>query len=261
MKKLSLIFIAIIIISAVLYSSAWYYMAGKINQHVTQFYKVNGPIQGISFYGEFPEISGFPFAPRITYKKGFFTKNYTANFDTLVVSGFPIPGQIITANILGKLYIQRKDLQKSIVLKQPMVQLIMPASVPKSSYQHDIQEWQEEVGKIEIIQTLLGYDDFLFKAKGIIGLDRNLQFMANLDTRTYGYESFINFFIYTGTIKPAIGALTLSGLNAVAQTDKTTNQKFVEMNLMVQNQQLSLGPIKLKNKFGKKEWPQKSYRN
>ena len=244
MKKIKILLSVFVLIGA-FYSGAWFYMAHVLGQKLDQFYYGDAAAMGIKLYGPEPEISGFPFAPKITYLHGFEKDSTYVSFDELIIEGFPIPSLPITMSAPNGAIIEKDGM--NMVMDYADLKFITPKSLPKSGYRYHVEKWQKEVGKINITSSKITYKDLSINSKGYLGLDSNLQLDVFLNTKTYDYETLINFFISTGTIKPFVGALTLSGMNGMAKTDEQTGEKFVDLDFVVKKQQVAFGPIKLKN--------------
>jgi hypothetical protein len=220
-------------------------MAQRIDDYLTQYYTVDGPAEGIQFYGEKPVVSGFPFAPVVTYKDGFEKDNVLIYFDTLIISGFPIPSLPIMIEASGDIQLVNQNIKEKIKADKIDLKFIMPRYFPRSAQKQDIAQWQQDVGTVEIMGADFINSEVNIHGEGLLGLDQNLQLSSHLKTKTYGYESAINFFVGLGTVKPFVGALAISGLNSIALTDPTTYKNYVELTIMVKNRELFFGPIKI----------------
>ena len=75
------------------------FMAHTFKKEINKFYEIDGPLLGYEFYGDNPDISGFPFKPVITYEKGFARNQMTFKFDKLVISAIPLPAQPLDIKI------------------------------------------------------------------------------------------------------------------------------------------------------------------
>lgn len=241
LKKLLIIFVVL----GVLYSGAWGYMAYKMGEIITQYYTIDGPAKGIAFYGEAPRISGFPFSPIITYKDGLEKDNVLIYFDTLTLSGFPIPTRSMTLEINGDISLVDKNTDIKIDADRFMVKFIVPKSLPASARKSDIANWQKDVGTLTLLDALFATKTVNIEGAGTFGLDDNLQITTDLKTKTFGYDALISFFVETGDINPFVGALTISGLNALAVDDPLTNKKYVELDIIINKSQIYLGPLTL----------------
>jgi hypothetical protein len=242
MKTLKIILSIFILLSCV-YSGAWFYMAHIINQKLTQFHYGDAPQMGINFYSEIPRVSGFPFEPKIIYRDGFKRDEIFIYFDELVIKGFPIPTRPISVSAPNDFRIKSLDGSINIALDYVDLEFIAPKSLPQSGYEFHIKQWQEEVGKIDVIRYNFASKNLIVNSKGSVGLDDNLQLDVFLNTKTFDYESFINFLVSIGTIQPFVGALSLSGMNSIAQKDKISGEKFVDLDFKIKDQQMSFGPI------------------
>ena len=266
MKKIKII-IGIFILLAATYSGGWFYMAHKINRAIDQFYLVDGPNQDILFIAERPKLSGFPLTPTVTYSSGVETKNYTLAFKEIVFTGFPIPQFPMKIEIFGNDRLNEQgevfrqniefynlNTNNSLILEHVELIFITPESAPLSAHRVSIEKWKKEVDQIDIKNIFIKADDIKVKGQGYLALDDNLQLDVNLLTRSYNYADIVNYFVSVGTIKPFIGAMSISGLDSAAKTDPTNNEKYVELDFMVKDNLISLGPLKLK-KLEPIKWP------
>lgn len=229
---------------AVLYTGGWFFMAYKINQSMGQFYTTDAPALGYKFYGEQPKVYGFPLAPTITYTKGFENKSALVTFDELTVKGFPIPTFSLDLMIRNNLNIQDKNTRQSIDLDFLTARILIPTSLPKSSHQVDIQEWQESVGAIDVKDFTTAKSGMTIKAAGTIGLDTQLQPTLYQDATIKGHEALIEFLVETGALKPLPAALALSALNAMVQENPKTKEREVNLSIKIQDRVLFLGPMR-----------------
>lgn len=240
MKKLKSLILVTITLSA-FYSGAWFFMGYKINQSVDHFYTEN---KNISFYGEKPVLSGFPFAPVMTYHKGFTTKNMKMNFSEITVKGFPIPTWPLTVNINKPLTLTATQTHKSLKLDHLKAVITIPKSFPKSTKKNDVSAWQKTVGHINVKSFKTAKAGMKIFAKGHIGLDDNLQPILDLNSTITDHAKLVQFFVETGELKPLPAALALSALNAMVQTTPKTNEDYVDITLKIQDRVLFLGPIR-----------------
>ncbi len=220
-------------------------MAHQINKSIDQFYNVDGPAQGIEFYGSQPNVTGFPFKPTILYEKGIRVQDTYIYFSSISIKAFPIPN--LPLNILTPDGANIKYDNHIVALDYIDASFKIPKSLPNSIKKNDIKKWQENVGFIELLESQITKEDLIIKSKGLIGLDNILQLDVTLDLNLQGYESFIQTLVEMDAIKPFVGALTLSGMNGMALTDAKSGQKYVTIDFTIQNQQATLGPIKIGN--------------
>jgi hypothetical protein len=244
MKKVKITLLILVIFSG-LYSGAWYYMSHVIDQKITQFYYGDAPMKKITLYGTPPRISGFPFQPKITYNGGLEKDGVKIYFKELIVTGFPIPNLPLTLSFPHGINIKNDNNNANLYFDYADVKVTTPKSVPKSGYEYHIKKWQKEVGQIKVVSSKLSSGDTIINSHGTAGLNDNLQLDLSINTRSFGYEEIINFFVSSGTIKPFVGALTLSGMNGMAQIDEASGKKFVDLDFIIKDQQMSFGPIKI----------------
>lgn len=238
-------FVGVLIFLCLSYSGAWFFAAHKINTEFDRFYNIDGPAQGIQFYGEQPQVQGFPFKPKIIYSKGLRLQNTDIHFEKVVIKAFPIPSLPLNINFTDGLSI--KESNETLSVNYADAEFKIPSSFPKSTRHNDIKNWQEDVGTIKLTDLNIKYQDLILSSKGNLGLDKNLQFDVNINSNVYGYESLIKTLIAMDIIKPFVGALTLSGMNGMALTDEGSGQKYVNIDFNIQDQKAALGPIKLGN--------------
>ena len=257
MKKIKII-LGVFVLLAMAYSGGWLYMAKKINRAIDQFYLVDAPNQGIIFLDERPALTGFPLRPTIEYKGGFETNKYLFEFKKIEITGFPIPNFPVKIEVFGlearnedgellatEIILHNKNTRKFIILDHAATTFSVPQFAPQSLFRADIEKWKDEVGEIAIKDFMLERFSVKVHGNGTIGLDDNLQIDMNIKTKTRGYEDIIHFFVSHDIMNPLMGSVAMSGFNAIAQTDDESNEKFIELDFTVKNQEISLGSIKL----------------
>ena len=245
MKKITIGFLLMIFFPALAYSGVWFFMQQKMERSINQFYLASGPAMGFKFYGPRPQISGFPGQPVIIYKKGYSVNGLNFSFKEIHAKGFPLPHFPFTLEIADKGVIWKKDLKERIFFNDFSLIFTLPKSFPESSLQYHIEQWQKNIGNLNIKKIDLKTQKTHILATGILGLDQSLQPTCRFDTQVEGYEEAVNFFVSTGALKPLPGALVLSALNAMAQTNPETGEKFAQFDTVIKDQNLSAGPIKI----------------
>jgi hypothetical protein len=243
MKKLKALLLLILLLVTA-YSGAWLYMEYVLNQKITQLYN-DAPSLGINLYGDYPRVTGFPFEPKITYLKGLEKDGVSITFDKLTIEGFPIPSFPLLLSLPKGVEIQDQKNKTTIAMDYVDLELITPKSLPQSDSKMDIEQWQKEIEKIDITRSKITNENFTLNSKGSIGLDNDLQVSMMLSTNIYGYKNIIKSLISTNTIKPFVGALALSGMNSMAQTNPQNGEKFVDLDFIIKNRQMFIGPIRV----------------
>ena len=228
----------------VLYTGLWFFAAYRVNQSVEKYYTVDGPAAGITFYGELPKVSGFPGKLTLTYRKGFATDKLTVTFPEIKVSAYPVPGLPLTATAAQGLDLKNLHTHQVLGLGYLETIITIPRSLPETTRQADIQKWQQGHQEITLRKIEAQAQKMQILAKGAVSLDTNLQPILLLDSKIYQYEELINYLVNTGQLKSLPAALALSALNAMAQTDIETNQTFAQFDILLQDRQVFLGPVK-----------------
>lgn len=239
------IFLSIVVMTALCYTGAWFFMAHKINQSLFQFYAAEAPVMEIEFYAPLPKTQGFPFAPKVIFKNGFSTRNYVVNFETVEVKGFPLPNGPMNISIDNGLRLTFGKDAKVLLLDEVQARFIIPKNVPVTKTRKHLAAWQNTVGHIQFEEVFLKRDNLRIYSQGPVGLDTNLQPIFTASSKIYGYDDIIQFFVYAGALKPFAASIGLSAMNAMAQDDLETNEKFVEFDMTLKDRNLSIGPLKL----------------
>lgn len=245
MKKLFKLLIISPFFITVLYCGSWFFIAQKLKEGVNQFYEIDGVAQGYKFHGDKPALSGFPFKPVMTYTKGFSKDDLNVQFEKLTVSAFPFPYQPLYIKI-DELSIHPEPRGQLYEINELTSTLIIPKSLPSNMTQAQLIPWQKEIGKINIKSLEINKNSMMTTAHGFIGLDNSLQPTLSLDTTIQNYENLIRFMsVETDELKPIPAAIALGVLNGMAETDEATGKKFVQVDIIIKNQKLRLGPINL----------------
>ncbi len=240
MKKLLFFIIAIPLI----YSGIWFYIAHQIKKEAHYLYDVEAPNNGYQFLGDKPKISGFPAKHTITLEKGLQIENTKIEFDTATIKTIPLPNQPIEVNV-NQIAIYDDVVKQLYEIDTLEATIIAPKSLPTTLTQKDLVPWQQQVGTIEFKDIKIVKNEMRVHAHGPIGLDENLQPAIHLKTKMTDYDKLIHFMTAeTSELSPIAGAIALSVLNGMAQTDKDTGQKYVEFDFIAKDQKLTIGPIK-----------------
>lgn len=231
------------LIGSIIYCGAWLHMAKKLNSEIDQFFDVDGPLMGYELYGDKPLLSGFPFKPVITYQKGLANDDVKIQFEEIKISGFPLPSFPLDITI-DQLAFQDTYQGQIYEADEFRTTLIIPKYFPNEMTRPQLAAWQQEVGEIIFKNIELGKNNMFVKASGPIGLDQNLQPTLNLKTIMTDYDKLIHFMAAeTSELSTMQAAIAKTVLDSMAKTDEATGKKFVEFDLKIDSQKLSLGPI------------------
>ena len=242
MKILKLIAILTLLFLTI-YCGAWLYMGFEIKKSVTQFYDVDAKQAGYSLRGDKPSLSGFPFKPVITYKKGFSNDVSKISFDTLIITALPFPNQPLNISI-NNVAIQNVGQSQIYEIDKVDATIIIPKKLPATFTKNDLTPWQKEVGEIDIRSLILNKNSMIISAIGSLGLDAKLQPKIDLQAKMTDYDKLIRFLtVETSELSNIQGTIALGILNSMAITDPKTNQKTVEFDIKINDRRLSLGPI------------------
>lgn len=244
MKFIRSLFLFVIITGA-LYSGAWFGLAFYMNNYIDNFYNEDGPRMGIILEGQQPKVSGFPFEPVISYRRGFEYEGSKFSFKEMTLTGFPIPYFPVTLDINGNVTLENKNIKQQIKFDHIKLGFIAPKYIPQNSDKNEVKKWQREIGRIEIEDFLIKAGSVELSGDGFIGLDRNLQPETMLSSYIAGYEEMITALIKQDAIKPVVGAVTLSTLKNLELIDEATGRNIVQFNIVIENRQLSIGPLKI----------------
>lgn len=239
------IFLTLFVLLGLGYSATWFYTAHQINKKIFQFFAAEAPAMGIKFLGPLPTIKGFPGPFNISYIYGIKTEKYVLTFGKLEIEGFLIPGTEMSLKMSDYFYFANNETEKSLRLNNISTKFIVPKKFPKGLTTSNLREWQKEVGLIQFNEINIEQEKVNFSNKGKIGLDENLQPTLTLDSKIIGYQDVIEFFVYTGNLKPLPASLALSAMNGMAETDPLTNEKFIEFQIKLENRNLSFGPLNI----------------
>lgn len=242
MKLIKLLFVTLITLSLI-YIGGWYYLAHELNKGIDKFYNIDGPLLGYEFYGDKPTLSGFPYKPTLTYKKGLARDNIKIQFENLQITAIPLPNQPLDINI-DRLSIQDDTTQKIYEIDEFQSTLIIPKYFPSDMTRPQLSAWQKEIGYIDFKSIYIDKNGMITKAQGPIGLDDNLQLTLNLDTQMTKYKNLIHFLTAeTSELNLIQGTLLLSVLNGLAKTDETTGEKIVNFTISIKDRKVYIGPV------------------
>ncbi len=231
-------------ICTVLYLGAWLYLGYETRKEIKTFYEETAKAEELQFYGDAPALSGFPAKPVLTYTKGIKYRDLDITFDKLEISAIPIPTQKMNFKF-DNLFIRNELNQQNLELNELSGTIIIPKSLPQTMTQDDLRVWQKDVGQIYFKELNIVKNSMLATAKGPIGLDSNLQPTMLFKSKVTDYDKLITFMAKeTSEITPMAATIALAVLNGMAQTNEETGQKFVEFDILIQNQKISVGPLK-----------------
>jgi len=251
MKKLLLIPFVLVTV----YCGGWYYIAKELNNGIHQFYETDGPLLGYQFYGDKPKLSGFPFKPVVTYKKGFAKDGVNFEFDTIKIKAYPLPTQPLSANIKN-LSIQVAKSKRRYDMDQLKTTIIIPKFMPEDVTRPNIITWQKDVGQIDITYLELNKDTITAQASGAIGLDDNLQPSIDMNTLLKDYDKLLEILSEeTKEITPLQSKIALTIFNGIGKKDEESGRKYVELRIRIKDRRLIIGPLKT-IKFPAVSWPE-----
>ena len=253
MKKLLLF----IIVLPLIYCGIWFYIAHQIKTQAHHLYDVEAPKNGYEFLGDKPKISGFPAKHIITVEKGIQIEGTKIEFEKATIKALPLPNQAIDIDI-NKISVYDPVQKQLYEIDNISATLIAPKSLPETLTKQELIPWQKDVGKIDIKNIEILKNSMEITAHGSVGLDSDLQADIHLQTKMTDYAQLIHFMTAeTSELSPIAGAIALSVLNGLAKSDPETGKKFVEFDLLIKNNRLTLGPLK-SIKVPKIEWPEEA---
>lgn len=257
MKKI-LVCLTFFLMLSIVYSAGWYFMARKMNESIDQFYRKNALQLDINLYGPKPIVTGFPFAPIITYHKGFSTNQTNVIFRDMKITGFPIPNFPIKVTFDKGVLVKVNRTKYTMELDYAELNIDIPQSLPKTSYYRDIERWQNQVEKVLINNIELKKETMELKGSGYVGLDKYLQPEMLLETKIKGHDEFIEFLITSGQIEAMPAMLAKAGLNSLTKIDPETNLPYVSLNAKILDRVLFLGPVRV-TKLDRIQWMKSVY--
>jgi hypothetical protein len=244
MKKAGIVIAVLLLIGAIVYSGAWFCAKQRIDAEIARLFDTAAQ-QNITFLGDKPEVTGFPFAPTIHYTKGIKVRNWDATFATLTIKGFPLPGLPVKFSFPEGVMVSSSQLPDIVMVEELYALIRIPLPLLNSFYEDDIRVWQQAGGTLDIIDSFVRYEGAILNIDGTIAVDENLQPIASLKAQTRGYALLIQKMIEAEKIKPFAGIALLAALNNFAKPDpdSETGEMIAEMPLTVQNRSLYVGPV------------------
>lgn len=244
MKKFGAIAIATLIVLATIYCGAWFAAKQRIDAEIARLF-ADAARKDITFLGEQPVVTGFPFAPTLHYTKGIKVRNWEATFDTLTVKGYPIPGLPLRFSFPHGVILSSDALPETVAVEELDALIRIPLPLLESFYEDDLRAWQQAGGTLDIIDSFIRYEGAQMNIDGTIALDDNLQPIGQLTSRTRGYAALIQKMMEADRIKPFAGIALLAVLNNFAQPDpdSETGDMVASLPVSVQNQSLYVGPV------------------
>lgn len=253
MKFLKVSLITIILLAGV-YCAGWFALAHYTNKAIMQFYVGESPELGIKHWGNLPEVQNFPKQPQIFYERGFDTRDFEFRFDNLLIEGFPIPWMTMRIASQDEVTFHYKPARYVSKIQAFSAEIVVPKSFPQSINISLIEQWQRDVGHIEISNFFLEHYGLIIMGAGNIGLDDNLQLKADIETTIFQYDKFIELLVSTNVLKPLEGIIALSIFDAIAVIDPIQNQKFVRVPITIQDRTVEMAGFRLPIKLNDMNW-------
>ncbi len=240
MKKRGLFISVFALLLLGAYLGVWYYSAQWFTKESVNF-TAKAKQKGITLLGPAPVIRNFPFVPEIEYTQGLSYGDKQAAFPRVVVRGFPIPFTHLTLDFPEGMTLN--DGGRSLTFDTFMAKLVIPAHLPRNADYDSLLAWQQEGGKIDVLDYRLQHGPLYAEGSGHLKLDATLQPDITMDSRVKGYEAFIEEQIEARRIERFPGAMATMVLNSMAATDPETGEREVRLDITIKDQRLSFGPV------------------
>ncbi len=243
MKKLFRIFVILPIILLVLYGAAWLLFYINVKHIADSFIAESKTNPAIEFYDANPEISGFPFKPVITYKKGLSYNGVKILFPELVVTGYPFPFQDIEFSApKGISFALPKSGRKSVYFDRANLTIEVPVKIVTSSEYRAVVKWQQDVGEIKIKHVDLYNEDFSLIGNGIASLNDQLQPELMLHSKIQNYQAIAKRIMEEQGISGFANSMALSLMEGI-RNSQNPNENAVSFDVTIKDREIRIGPV------------------
>lgn len=234
--------IAASLIFFLIYTVAWLFIYQEINRRIKDAINTSAAENIRISQGRY-FVHGYPLKPKITFSGELTIKGATLIIPELEIKSFFFSGQTVTLSFpqgLAYFGIIQPPLSDVDFLE---IEFITPKFYPDTSSTTEMAKWYQKIGIIKVTDIKLQKGQFEMDADGFVGIDHNLQPRMNLKTTSTGYESLIETFTKTGVISSNEALIASAALNGLSEETAISKKRIVKLDITLENQQLSLGPI------------------
>ncbi len=113
------------------------------------------------------------------------------------------------------------------------------------SLKEALSSWRDRGGKLKVQALDVGYSSLRLAGEGTVALDSRLQPTAAFATRARGVMATIDSLAETGLIKGRDSLAAKLVLGALSKTPDGGGERYLDLDLTLENRTLSAGPFKL----------------
>lgn len=103
--------------------------------------------------------------------------------------------------------------------------------------------WRNDGGNLQIEDLTLSWGTIKFQSTGTLRLDQNLQPVGQIKGDLYGYDDLLKSLYKAEILNKQQLNLTRNAFKFLAKTDAQTQQKYIPLQIILQDRQLKLGSI------------------
>lgn len=228
----------------VLYVSYWTIMYGFIKKHLADIYAA-APEYNLTFVNGTPAVSGFPLLPGISFLGDIVVGDIPVIVPEFNIRGLFIPGTVVKAEAPLGLAFLPPGFSKPIELDLARLRFVMFAFWPDDFSMNEITQWQRRVTKIDITDFVLRGDTFSIRSAGFIGLDSDLQPIADIQLEITGYADLLERLVQEEALPSQEAAIAKLALDGMAKENPLTKAKTATLDIRIADQNLYLGPLQV----------------
>ena len=248
------IFSALILAVTLGYGVFWYVIADRIDVQIKTLPEIASSA-GVIIEGKISKTSGFPLRHTVNFSGRVQHDGYTLNIPSLIISGFPLPGKILTITIPQGIALGGPDMDSKIwSLDSLSFSGPIPLTFPTSATVEELRAWRDSGGTIDINEYIAQKESLHLSGYGQLKLDKDLQIAGYSNMIAHGHIAFLGYLERNKLIDPAQSLITSSVLESLSLKDKTSGERFIKGSLSIQNRELLLGPIQIMT-LPTIEWP------
>ncbi len=244
--------LAIAVVLCLAYTGAWYYIKNIIEEEIDFVYE-QAVQEDYAFIGDRPVVSGFPGPYNIHWKGVLYgPDNLRVEIPSLHITGWPLPLQPVVIEMPEGIRIEHAGMME--FLDHFLLEFISPKDFPSPVTESTIRKWQQKKGNIRLKRLMFSKDLIRVQGSGTFSLDNNLQLLADLDYRIYGFETLLSTLKEQNNLSGMRLMLAYKLTDTLSKTDPETAERFVDIPVKIQNRKLYLGPI-LAGHLSALHWP------
>jgi hypothetical protein len=226
-KKIPAAIPASIITLVFIYAAIWFYIAGKIDENISQIYQ-NSTDQGFIISGERPAISGFPGAHRISFSGSVEQGAYSLAIPQILLTGDFLRGTRMILTLDKGILLQ--DAQKQEVFS---IDYISMEGRALSAIPYELKSY------------MVKKNNLLITGSGWLSIDDEQQPTGVLKAKVSGSLPFLEWLESKKMVEENSAKIAKMLINGLEKEDAETGLKSMDTTISLRSRTLYLGPLKL----------------